>query len=339
MISALSAHAPTVTVYIVTYRRHEMLRRAISSVLAQTFRDLKLLVVNDDPSDDVVADIVKSFADDRAAIFRPVQKRGATRNFNLVFEERDSPYSALLEDDNWWDSTFLERQMALLEAHPEMPIVVGNERIWKELPGGAWMDTCETIWPFRDIRFHEASLEWLCGHAVLCNSSMLVRTSMAGPLVTPISIPVDVTEHFRERLMPRRLLLNGELLVNYAETIETARGKGALWGQFQTALIASVFLALPDERVRRRLAESLWRGVPSATSPRATSLVSTGISIAEARSLVSRAPIMALVRTVVSYVRRPSRLLTIMRTRRAMMEHIEFLATTPLVRELAREAS
>jgi glycosyltransferase involved in cell wall biosynthesis len=39
----------SVTVIIVTWRRHEMLRRAIRSALDQTHRDLSILVVNDDP--------------------------------------------------------------------------------------------------------------------------------------------------------------------------------------------------------------------------------------------------------------------------------------------------
>lgn len=298
----------TVAVYIVTYRRHHMLKRSIASVLAQTHRDLALYVVNDDPGDQEVARIVASFCDPRARMFEPVEKRGPTRNFNLVFQERDVPFSALLEDDNWWEPTFLESQIRVLEHFRDAPVVVGNERIWKELPGGSWQDTGRTIWPFGDVRLHEVTLESLCGGAKLCNSSMLVRTQGADQLLTPDFIPVDVTEHYRERLMPRTFPLNGEPLVNYAETNTTARSKGRMWELQQIALIGSVFIALPGAASRRALARSLWRTVGSSTSPRATTLVGVGIAVREARALVTIAPVAALARSALGYVRHPFRL-------------------------------
>jgi hypothetical protein len=312
-----------------------MLKRAIGSVLNQTHTDLIVKVINDDPNDEEVAHIINDFSDPRARLFEPLQKRGATKNFNLAFQEREVPFIALLEDDNWWEPTFLESQLAILEQYPDAPIVVGNERIWKELPNGQWEDTEQTIWPFSDVRTHEITLESLCGSAKLCNSSILVRTSSAGEMQTPDFIPVDVTEHYRERLMPKAFPLNGKPLTNFAETITTARGRGRWWGLHQIALIASVFVALPTKAGRAALAASLWRDVASPTSPRATTLVGVGVSFLEARSLVSCAPLAALTRAAISWTRHPERLTDILRARTEMAREIDFLANTPLVKALA----
>jgi glycosyltransferase involved in cell wall biosynthesis len=326
---------PLVAVYVVTYRRHEMLRRAIASVLAQTHEHLLVYVVNDDPADAAVGSIVEAFGHPRAVLFRPVEKRGATRNFNLVFRESEADYAALLEDDNWWESTFLERQIEVLERHPEAPLVVGNERVWRELPDGGWLDTGATIWPFADVQLHTVTLERICGSAKICNSLMLVRVNRPTSLLTPETIPVDVTEHFRERLLPRHILLNGAPLVNYADTIHTARDRRGSWGLYQVILIGSVFIALPHAGSRRRLAAALWDETRSPVSPRATTLVHTGLAIREARELLRLAPVGALLRTAVSLCRHPGRVFSLRRVQEALGEHLHFLVTAPLTRELA----
>jgi glycosyltransferase involved in cell wall biosynthesis len=323
-----------VAVYIVTYRRHEMLRRSIASVLAQTHRNLTVKIINDDPADGAIPQIIESTNDLRVKLFQPQKRRGATANFNLVFQETAASYTALLEDDNWWEPNFLERQIGVLKAYPLAPLVVSNERIWKEMPGSDWKDTGRTIWPFRDVRMHEATLPGICGSTVVANSSMLVRSKHAAAFITPNDIPTDVTEHFRERLMPSRFPLNGEVLVNFAETMRTARGDGLRWGLYQIALIGSVFIALRDEQARRRLAQDLWRTLPSPTSPRATTLVATGLGIVEARELLLTAPRLSLLRTAATYLRHPKTLVANFQIRNRLAHHVAYLSTTPLVREL-----
>jgi glycosyltransferase involved in cell wall biosynthesis len=329
--------AESVAVYVVTYRRPWMLRRAIRSVLEQTHRDIALYVVNDDPTDVETNGIVHEFDDPRVSLYQPVKKRGATCNFNLVFREQAADFSALLEDDNWWEPTFLERQLNILRAYPLAPIVVSNERIWKELPNDQWQDTGYVIWPFGDVRLFRPTLETLCTGATLRNSSLVVRTALPSPLLTPDDIPVDVTELFRERLIVTSFPLNGEPLVNYAKTLITARDDGRVWGRYQLALIGSTFKALVGEPARRKLARALWRSTTSPTSPRANTLVQTGLAIKEARALLALAPAKALLRSTAGFMRRPQRLADVLFANRKMAAHIDFLVNAPLTQVLARE--
>ncbi len=156
-----------IAVYLVTYHRHEMLRRALASVIAQTHRNLVVRVVNDDPYDGVVAEIVEAFADTRVTLFKPLERRGATRNFNLMFADREAEFVSLLEDDNWWEPTFLATMAQALARHPDQGLVVGNERIWRELSDGSWRNTGQVLWAFRDVRIHTYRLEEICGSAKL----------------------------------------------------------------------------------------------------------------------------------------------------------------------------
>jgi hypothetical protein len=321
-------------VYLVTHRRHSLLKRALASVCNQTHKTVRVYVVNDDPKDDAVAKIVLDFRDERLRLFKPVAKRGVAANFNLVFREAQADYVSLLEDDNWWERNFLERQIEILERYPEAPLVVANERVWRECSDRSWENTGKTIWPFQDVRFHTFSLGEIAGSARICNSSLLVRVDRAEPLLTPEAIPPDVTEHFRDRLLPRTIPLNGAPLVNFGQTLTTARDSGERWSIYQVLLVGSVFAALPAA-ARGPFASRLWHDVLSG-SPRATTLVQTGLAIREARSLLASARRGALVRAAISIARHPGALLRLASERQTLKKDFDFLVSAPLTRQLAQ---
>lgn len=327
----------TIAVFVVTYRRHEMLRRALSSVLAQTHSNIVVKVVNDDPDDAEVGRIVDEQADARVRLFRPVERRGATRNFNLMFQDAEASFVSLLEDDNWWEPSFLAEMLRPL-VESDHDLIVGNERIWRELPDGGWADTGRTLVDFRDVRTSSLRPEDICGSARLCNSAMLVRIRPDRNFCTPETIPVDVTEHFRERLFGREVLFLGNPLVNYAETLSTARStRGDRWSALQYILIGSVFVAANGRRARTELARRLWADCPSATSPRAVTLIGAGLAIREARVLLRVAPKAAIARFAASLVKSPGKIVTSMRCRAAHEQELDFLVKARLTRELVHD--
>ncbi|MBX9741896.1 MAG: glycosyltransferase [Beijerinckiaceae bacterium] len=328
-----------VVIYLVTHRRSEMFRRALDSVLAQTHANLRVRVVNDDPADSAVERIIAEAKDGRASLYQPARRRGPTQNFNLMLQEEDADFVSMLEDDNWWEPTFLEEMLAALHAHPAHQIIVGNERRVKELAGGGWLDTGQTIWPFSDVRVHRYRIEDICGSTRICNSSMVIRAVQRRDFATPDSIKVDVTEHFRERLLPSgKLLMHGAALVNYAETLQTARStKGEEWGVYQTLLIGSAFVAATSKSSRRCLAARLWRECGSLTSPRAVTLIQTGLLVREARSLLTLAPAASLGRFALWIAAGPLRLMKMRRkvNSQTHQSELNFLAAAPLTRRLA----
>src|SRR5207244_3257556 len=101
-------------VYVVTYRRPHLLRRALGSLLTQTFQDWVARVVNDDPSDERVHSSISDLDDPRISLFEPARRRGGAANFNLAFQERACEFGSILEDDNWWEPGFLESMVAAL---------------------------------------------------------------------------------------------------------------------------------------------------------------------------------------------------------------------------------
>ena len=99
---------PIIHVYLITYRRPLLLRRALASILAQSYENFLVKIINDDPDDTDVLEMVAQVNDQRVSLFNPVRNRGATANFNIAFGDRTAPLVSVLEDDNWWEPGFLE---------------------------------------------------------------------------------------------------------------------------------------------------------------------------------------------------------------------------------------
>jgi glycosyltransferase involved in cell wall biosynthesis len=330
---------PAIHVYLITYRRPSLLKRALASVLAQSYQNFRVKIINDDPADDNVLETIARANDQRVSLFIPVRKRGATANFNIAFGDKTAPFVSELEDDNWWEPTFLKTMRQTLLEYPRARAAICNELVWKELDDGSWLNTGRKIWDHEGVRLNDYSLEQIAGSATMCNSSTLLKTDASLQLDTPGSIPIDVTEHFRERLLDAPVVLLGRPLVNYAETIKTARSTaGSSWGTFQCLLIGSIFVALGNARDGMAFAKGLWDLCSSSTSPRAMSLVMTGLYIREARPLLTLSPARARMRFMLWIARHPLQLLVMSQMRRKYEKELEFLVRAPLTRRLVGKA-
>lgn len=106
-----TADTPLVSVVIPTYNRHLLLRRALASVLSQTYRNLECLVI-DDASTDATAEIVTSCGDNRIRYFKNENNAGAQASRNRGIQEARGAYIGLLDDDDAWLPEKLEKQVA-----------------------------------------------------------------------------------------------------------------------------------------------------------------------------------------------------------------------------------
>jgi len=113
---------PRVTVFIPTYNREAHIADAVGSVLAQTFADFELLVIDDGSSDGTVA-VVESFHDPRIVVARHEQNQGIPRTRNHALALARGEYLANLDSDDLCHPRRLERQVAFLDAHPDHAVV------------------------------------------------------------------------------------------------------------------------------------------------------------------------------------------------------------------------
>jgi|GEM_PF-797358 len=119
----LERSAPVVSVIIPTHNRAEMLRRAISSVLAQTWQDFEVIVISDGSSDNTEA-VIRSFNDSIIRLLKHEKSKGASAARNTGLRTARGKYIAFLDDDDEWTANKLAVQVPVIEkSSPEIGLV------------------------------------------------------------------------------------------------------------------------------------------------------------------------------------------------------------------------
>ncbi|MBP8824417.1 MAG: glycosyltransferase family 2 protein [Flavobacteriales bacterium] len=108
---------PTVTVLMTLYNKGPYVEEAVHSVLAQTFADFQLLIV-DDASTDGGLDKVKAILDPRIRILESAVNTGRAAAANRGLDAATGDYIAVLDADDTMHPARLAKQVAYLEAHP-----------------------------------------------------------------------------------------------------------------------------------------------------------------------------------------------------------------------------
>ncbi len=114
---------PKVSVLFPLYKTNEThLRESINSVLNQTFTDFELLLLDDCPQDDRSA-IVAEFDDPRIRYEKNERNMGITPTRNKLISMAKGEYLATMDHDDLCLPERLEKQVAYLDAHPEVGVV------------------------------------------------------------------------------------------------------------------------------------------------------------------------------------------------------------------------
>jgi len=119
--------APKVSVVIPVYNRERYLGDAIASVLAQSFSDFELLVI-DDGSTDRSREVASAFTDPRLRLLCNERNLGLPRTRNAGVDAANGAYLAFLDSDDVAMPERLAKQVAFLDRHPDHAAV------------GTWVD-------------------------------------------------------------------------------------------------------------------------------------------------------------------------------------------------------
>jgi len=133
------SHNPLVSVIVIFLNGEAFLSEAIESILAQTFENWELLLV-DDGSTDNSTRIARQYAEQNSNKIRYLehaghQNRGMSASRNLGIKYSLGKYVAFLDADDVWLPQKLEQQVAILEAHPEAAMLYGRTQIWYSWTG------------------------------------------------------------------------------------------------------------------------------------------------------------------------------------------------------------
>lgn len=171
---------PQITTIIPTYRRPKLLRRAIQSVLNQTYPHF-LVCVYDNASGDETAEVVAEFAkkDDRVRYFYHPENIGAVKNFNYGIAHVTTSYFSFLSDDVILPD-FYATALAGFEQYPE-----------------AMFSACEVVEMTEQGEVVKAPLSsWYRGGFYTPPEGLLQVVKVHHPIITGIMFRRELIEQF-----------------------------------------------------------------------------------------------------------------------------------------------
>jgi glycosyltransferase involved in cell wall biosynthesis len=114
-----------ISVIIPTYNRARSIRRAVEGVLAQTYREIEVIVVDDASTDDSAAIVERlAAADSRVRLIRQAQNGGAAQARTAGVAAARAALIAFQDSDDNWLPDKLEAQMRLFVSLPEAYVAV-----------------------------------------------------------------------------------------------------------------------------------------------------------------------------------------------------------------------
>jgi glycosyltransferase involved in cell wall biosynthesis len=167
------SNRPLISCIVPVYNGERYLAEALDSILAQTYRPLEILVV-DDGSTDRTPEVIAGYGSAVRTLHQPNAGPAAARNRGITVAS--GAFLAFLDADDRWHPAKLERQMARFAARPELDYSVvqvrnfwvheldqeqrrfHNHRRSTALPGYV----CQTLLARRDVfeRVGPFGLEW-----------------------------------------------------------------------------------------------------------------------------------------------------------------------------------
>jgi len=108
-----------------------MVTETIDSILAQTFKDFELIVV-DNYSSDNTEEVIKSYDDKRIRYFKHQNNGIIAVNRNYGISKAQGEYIAFCDDDDLWFPEKLEKQVQEMEKDCQMGLVCNNEIYFDE---------------------------------------------------------------------------------------------------------------------------------------------------------------------------------------------------------------
>ncbi|MHB8206938.1 glycosyltransferase family 2 protein [Mucilaginibacter sp.] len=252
---------PRCKIFIFTYKRNNLLPRAIESLIAQTFKDWTCEVHNDCPGDIFPDTYLESLNDSRFIIKNHEINLGGTTSFNLAFSNCEEEYISILEDDNWWEPGFLKEMTAVMDRHPHINIAWSNMLVWREKANNEWENTNRTIWPENQS---SSSFTWpdfkQAMGALHSNGAMIYRGKYAKNYQIPDNCDFSIIEGVRERTFEFPIYFNDNVLANFSLTMQSSRPNDLLsWSCSQIMLLGSYIQTTVDPKQTFKETLSFYR--------------------------------------------------------------------------------
>ena len=249
-----------VSVIIPTYNRAGIVAKAIDSVLAQTYRNTEVVVVNDGSTDDTDARL-RSYGDRIRVVTQNNAGPSVARNRGIAIAHGDMV--AFLDSDDYWLPTKLDRQVELLDKlGSSVPCCICNAMVqYRDGTTSSTFDIADTN-PNCSAGLWLNPAEVLSSRFVLFNQAVVIRRSA-----------LEHVGYFDERLkfyedyeLPLRLSLQGPWAIIRESLVIYHDGSSGSWAR--KALEQNVQLHTDLVAMRERILRQMKHNLCNARAAR-----------------------------------------------------------------------
>ncbi|MBQ9438047.1 MAG: glycosyltransferase family 2 protein [Lachnospiraceae bacterium] len=111
-----------VSILLPTYNRANVIKTSIESVLAQTYQDFELIIIDDGSQDDTKT-ALRHYLENPKIIYTYRENGGCQAARNTGSRLAKGEWLAFADSDDLWEKDKLEKQMAYIVAHPDKALV------------------------------------------------------------------------------------------------------------------------------------------------------------------------------------------------------------------------
>jgi glycosyltransferase involved in cell wall biosynthesis len=210
--SKVAGADPLVSVIIPAYKVAQYIPATLDSVLAQTFANYEIIVVNDGSPDTWELEKALEPYRDRIVYLRQ-ENQGPAGARNTGIRMARGEYVALLDADDIWNPEHLAAQVALLQADPSVDVVYADARIFGDVPeaGRTVMEFCPSV---GEVTFERLVARECTVHICVsvCRREALLRAGLFDPAFRGTE---DIDMWLRISMQGGRIVYQRKVLGNY----------------------------------------------------------------------------------------------------------------------------
>jgi len=132
--------SPRVSVVVTCYNLGRYLDEAVDSVLAQSFQDFEILVVDDGSTEEETRRLLADYRRPRTRVIH-IENRGLPGARNAGIRQTTGPYVCALDADDRLERTYFEKAVAVLDRDPSVAFVSHWLRTFGDGDGPDWTPT------------------------------------------------------------------------------------------------------------------------------------------------------------------------------------------------------
>ncbi|MBN1870654.1 MAG: glycosyltransferase [Candidatus Omnitrophica bacterium] len=163
----------TISVIMPTYNYAQYLSRAIDSVLAQTYKDFEIIVI-DDGSTDHTKEVLRPYMDKIRYVYQQNQGIAAARNRGI--KEAQGKWIAFLDSDDSWVPEKLAIQADIMVKDPSVGLIYGKVTLFRE--DGTRVEVYPTREPGRNAQELAERLGYLPTSTIMASKDLVLQVGL-----------------------------------------------------------------------------------------------------------------------------------------------------------------